>query len=327
MPISIVCESCQSRMKVRTALGGRKVKCPKCAAAVSVPSAQMPAELEAVQASRAGASQSAGAVVARPPAVERVASQKPKAAPPKAKADNDSYDDLEIVQSPPGSSPWATSSLGQRENLLVIGASIFQLSSFVYRDFAILDPQTKKRVGIANDNPGLLTQCLSFLLPLRRFLPTNLEVREDEKGPLLFRLSRVPQLLQFMVTVDVYDEKSRLLFRFKNKIFSLFGGFRVYDPDNNQIAELKMEFTPLPRIVFVMSTGESVGTIYPEGSRPAFEQGKITTSISVGRKLGSDLKISKQLKDDPRARLMLLAAVLATKFASLRGGFQGNKGR
>jgi hypothetical protein len=38
----------------------------------------------------------------KPPSVERVTSQKPMAAPPKAKTGNDGYDDLEIVQPPRG---------------------------------------------------------------------------------------------------------------------------------------------------------------------------------------------------------------------------------
>ena len=255
----------------------------------------------------------------------------PAAKSRRAAADKD-YDDLEIVRPGAGTATdglvrtWATSALGQRERLLVTRASVFQLSSLIYRDFNILDPETKQPIGVASDNPGTLVQCLRCLsfgrFSLRNFLPTNLEVREDEKGPLLFRVRRAPQWFKFFVTVEIYDGTGRLLGYFKNKLFALFGGFWVYDADDNKVAELKFQMGLPPKMMFVTAAGDALGSVYPEGARAAIEQGKVSTVVTLGRAPGLDLKISDRMKDDPAARLLMLAAVLAMQFSGISGKFR-----
>src|SRR5262249_40171858 len=145
---------------------------------------------------------------------------------------------------------------------------------------------------------------------LRNLLPTTLEVREDEEGPLLFRIRRAPQLLKWFVTVEIYDGAGGLIGYFRNKLLSLFGGFTVYDGDDQQVAELKLKMGLPPKFVFVTSAGDSMGTIYPEGAREAIEQKKTTVVMTIGRSLGLDLKVSERMKDDPTARLLMLACVL-----------------
>lgn len=45
MPISLICNGCKTKLKVRDDLAGRKVKCPRCATVLVVPAAK-PAEEE-----------------------------------------------------------------------------------------------------------------------------------------------------------------------------------------------------------------------------------------------------------------------------------------
>jgi hypothetical protein len=345
MPIRIVCPSCQARMKAPDAMAGRKTKCPKCGGPIMVTAEEKPSvprEKAATEAERGVVPRSpkpaaaAGAERRRDQsddaAVKRRPHETPAAAKSRRAAEDKDYDDLEIVRPGAGTAregpatTWATSALGQRERLLVTRGSVFQLSSLIYRDFNILDPETKQPIGVASDNPGTLVQCLRCLsfgrFSLRNLLPTNLEVREDEKGPLLFRIRRAPQWLKFFVTVEIYDGTGHLLGYFKNKIFALFGGFWVYDADDNKVAELKFQMGLPPKMMFVTAEGEALGSVYPEGARKAIEQGKVSTVVTLGRAPGLDLKISERMKDDPAARLLMLAAVLAMQFSGIGGKFR-----
>ncbi len=262
------------------------------------------------------------------PRRRRDAPPRPAAPAAKSPSADKGYDDLEIVQAASGASAttWETSELGRRERLLVTRASVFQLSALVYRDFNILDPQTKECVGVASDNPGMLVQCLRCLsfgrFSLRELLPTNLEIRETEDGPLLFRIRRSPQVFKFFVTVEIYDGASRLLGYFQSKIFSLFGGFWVYDAEDAKVAELKFQMGMPPKMTFVTRDGTALGSVYPEGAREAIEQGKVSVVMTLGRAPGLDLKVSERMKDDPTARLLMLAAVLAMQFSGIGGRFR-----
>jgi hypothetical protein len=312
-------------------MAGRKIKCPKCGGALSIVAGKTsPPRDEKAAVTR---QPKEAAPVPVPKRREDSVTRPPRQAAPAAESQSaeKGYDDLEIVRAASDASAktWETSELGQRPRLLVTRASIFRLSGLVYRDFNILDPQTKERVGVASDNPGMLVQCLRCLsfgrFSLREFLPTNLEIRETENGPLLFRIRRSPQVFQFSVTVEIYDGASRLLGYFQSKIFSLFGGFWVHDAEDAKVAELKFQMGMPPKMTFVTSEGTALGSVYPEGAREAIEQGKVSVVTTLGRSPGLDLKVSERMKDDPTARLLMLAAVLAMQFSGIGGRFQMKK--
>jgi hypothetical protein len=340
MSIPITCPGCQARMKAPDTVAGRKIKCPKCGGVVGVPGSaqvrdaapQAAPKVEKGAVSRSTKPAPPGrAEQPRTKPASAAVTPRPRETPPtkpKRPAKADGYDDLEIVRSAEDAlaQTWESSDLGQRENLLVTSGPLFSLNSLVYRDFRILDPQTKQVVGIASDNPGMLVQCLRFLnfgrFSLRAILPTNLEVREAENSPLLFRIRRAPQLVKFFVTVEIYDGQGHMLGYFKNKLFSLFGGFWVYDADDNKVAQLKFNWGMPPKMVFETASGDSLGSVYPEGARKAIEQKKVSTVVTLGRAPGLDLKVSDKLKEDPTARLLLLAAVLALQFSGIGGSFR-----
>lgn len=339
MPILLTCPACMTKLKAPESLAGRKIKCPKCGSPVAVPSGSEPRRPAAVEADRGAITRRpkeapAPAVKAKRQADEEATTREPRRRTGTAKRrrdEADDFDELEIVRPGPGRSvespaaSWETSTLGRRERLLVCQSSVFQLKSFVYRDFDILDPVTKKRVGIASDCPGLLVQCLRVLnfgrFSMRNLLPTTLEVRENEEGPLLFGLRRAPQLLKWFVTVEIYDGAGGLIGYFRNKLLSLFGGFTVYDGEDQKVAELKLQMGLPPKFVFVTADGDSMGSIYPEGAREAIEQKKTTVVTTIGRRLGLDLRVSERMRDDPTARLLMLACVLAVQFSGVGGRF------
>ena len=102
--------------------------------------------------------------------------------------------------------------------------------------YDIFDPATGKQVGIAKEKiSGLLTG-LRLILS-KKLLPTRVEVREHESDRLLFSLRRGPAF--FRSTVHIVDGSGNPLGHFKSKVFSVGGGFFVFDPDGNQVAEVK----------------------------------------------------------------------------------------
>lgn len=49
MPISVICSQCQVELKVKDTLAAKRISCPKCNSAISVPEAEIVLDLEAIQ--------------------------------------------------------------------------------------------------------------------------------------------------------------------------------------------------------------------------------------------------------------------------------------
>jgi uncharacterized protein YxjI len=102
--------------------------------------------------------------------------------------------------------------------------------------FDIFDPATAANIGIAREAIGPVLK-LFRLLVNKRFLPTLVEVRESEQGPVLLSIRRGFTLLHARVTVR--DGNGQELGYFKSKLFSLGGGFHVLDTADQPVAEIK----------------------------------------------------------------------------------------
>lgn len=101
--------------------------------------------------------------------------------------------------------------------------------------YDILDAQSQKPVALAKEKPGGWILFLRFLVN-KQMLPTTVEVRQGEEGPLLFKLHR--GFTFFRSKVDVIDGDGKRIGWFKSKILSLGGGFYVYDNQDQQLAEV-----------------------------------------------------------------------------------------
>ncbi len=297
MPIPVVCSACATKLKAPDNAAGRKTKCPKCATPIAIPGGAPVLSPQIAEPRRQAVAavppplpsppKSQRASVAPPPPplppslddVESVPDAEAitdvPASKPKKKVESGKFDDLEIVIPGPnrpgvGGGHWETSELGQRERLLVTRATGLGLRYMVYNDFFIRDPKSKDIIGVASDAPSTLVQFASLFnigsIKLRKYLPTTLEIREDEKGPLLFTLRRVPQLFRFCVVVEIFDSMGHKLGHFQSKMFSFMGGFWVYDANEAKVAELKFQMGLPPKYVFVTTDGVSMGSIYQEGT-------------------------------------------------------------
>ena len=124
--------------------------------------------------------------------------------------------------------------------------------------FDILDPKTQQRVAIARETPGGFIKFLRLLVN-KRMLPTEVTVTlGDESGPLLFRIRRPFTFLRSRVSV--YDEAGVEIGYFKSKMFSLGGGFWVYDVQDNLVAEIKGDWKGW-NFKFLGPGGEEIGLV------------------------------------------------------------------
>ena len=102
--------------------------------------------------------------------------------------------------------------------------------------YDILDPETQQKIGFAKERPGAFIHLLRLLIH-KRMLPTRVDIHEEENQPPVLSIKRGITLLRSKV--KVIDGEGTELGYFKSKVFSFGGGFRVYDPEDRQLAEIK----------------------------------------------------------------------------------------
>ncbi len=165
--------------------------------------------------------------------------------------------------------------------------------------YDIFDPESGEQVGVAKEDPGALVKTLRWLIS-KKLMPTKVEIREHPEGSLVFTIRKPVGL--FRETVEVYDADDRKIGYFKSKLFSIGGGFYVYDKNDKQFAEVKGEWT-----------GWEFRFITPDGH----EMGRVTKKWAGALKelfTSADnyvVSISDDLVDQPIAKMLLLAATIA----------------
>jgi uncharacterized protein YxjI len=162
--------------------------------------------------------------------------------------------------------------------------------------YDIFDPSTGAQIGIAREQVGLLLHVLRLLIN-KRLLPTVVEVRESETGPVLLTIRR-----SAMSRVTVQSQTGGELGRFKSKLFALRAGFRVFDTSERQVAEIKGDWK-----------GWNFRFLNADGT----EIGKVTKQwAGLGKELFTSadnyvIALDERLPMAPDAAALLLAAGLA----------------
>jgi uncharacterized protein YxjI len=102
--------------------------------------------------------------------------------------------------------------------------------------YDIVDADSGQQIGIAREEPPSWAKYLRLLVN-KGFLPTFVKVYEHEGMPPILVLHKGPSFLRS--TVTVLDGQSIEVGSFRSKLFSLGGGFFVYDTMGQQVAEVK----------------------------------------------------------------------------------------
>lgn len=164
--------------------------------------------------------------------------------------------------------------------------------------YDILDPETQQAIGIAKEEPGW-TQYLRMLVN-KQLLPTTLNVYEAGGTVPLFSIHRPMALLRTKVRVT--GAGGVPLGYFKSKIFSLGGGFWVFDNADQKVAEIKGDWKGW-NFKFLSASGTELGAVTKKWA-------------GLGKELFTSadnymISLSDHAAGSSAASLLLLAAGLA----------------
>jgi uncharacterized protein YxjI len=107
-------------------------------------------------------------------------------------------------------------------------------------NFDIYNPDNQEIIMTCREESlGLFTKLLRFT-DFKRMTPFNVEIK-TAAGEKVLTVKRGISI--FVSTVEVFDEKDRLVGMFKQKFFSIGGKFNVLDPLENILCKLKGKWT------------------------------------------------------------------------------------
>lgn len=164
--------------------------------------------------------------------------------------------------------------------------------------YDIFDFDTEEQLGVAEEEISGLIQTLRWFLS-KSWLPTLVVVR-DHEGAVVFKIRRGGFV--FRARVEVLNADNELIGYFKSKLFSLSGGFWVYDAADKQFAEVKGNLI-----------GFNYRVLTPEGE----ELGRVTKKWGGAIKelfTSADtymVEVSEDLAEQPVAKMLVLAAALS----------------
>lgn len=164
--------------------------------------------------------------------------------------------------------------------------------------YDIFDPDTQRQVGRAEENISGFKKFLRLIVN-KNLMSTSVEVT-DADGEVALSIHK--PFAFFRAKVEVRDASGEPLGYFKSKLFSLGGGFWVYDTNDNQVAEVKGDWK-----------GWNFQFVTPDGG----QIGQVTKKwAGIGKELFTSadnymVVIDDDLADQPTAKSLLLAAALA----------------
>ena len=187
--------------------------------------------------------------------------------------------------------------------------------------FTILNPDTDEEVGLAEENlptwKGWLR--LFSLGPIRfaNWFTVDMEIREEAGGPVLFTMRKLatPMPWQLTSTIEILDFRKRRIGYFKTKLFSLTGGFWLYDDEDKQVAELKGKFSfTKPRMDFLDAEGEHLGDICMS---IVDDQGKKKKGFKIiWGAIPMVMTMNEDIRDHIPTKILFLAATMASQLAT-----------
>lgn len=165
--------------------------------------------------------------------------------------------------------------------------------------YDILDPETKQKIGIAKEEPAGWAKFLRLLVN-KHFLPTRINVYEEEQKPPLFSILKPFTLLRSKISI--FNQNQSNIGYFKSKLFSLGGGFYVFDAQDRQVAEIKGDWKGW-NFKFISNTGVELGTVTKKWA-------------GIGKELFTSadnyiISIGDNAKGQPDINILLLAAGLS----------------
>jgi uncharacterized protein YxjI len=179
---------------------------------------------------------------------------------------------------------------------------------------------SKKNFEIVDENG----QSMAFAKDVTGFLPgmfgsTVIEVRETGSNELVFTVGRTGYLFK---KDQVHDGKGEMVGRYKSKMFSLSGGFHVYDKDGKHIAEIKGKMLKAEYKFLTPDRTQEMGSV-----------SRTWSGLAKSLMSGDDtygVQIDPKFAEDKNAKMLILGAALAVesifKKKKGEGGGEGGGG-
>jgi uncharacterized protein YxjI len=112
-----------------------------------------------------------------------------------------------------------------------------RVAMFKIRDtYDLLDPESGATIGLVKEETAGWARWMRLLLK-KVFLPAVVNVYEREDQPPVIWLRKGPGFIH--TNVKVSNGRGQEIGRFKSKLFTLGGGFHVYDATGQKFAEVK----------------------------------------------------------------------------------------
>ena len=165
--------------------------------------------------------------------------------------------------------------------------------------YDIMDPETGAPIGVAKEEPPGWAK-FARLVVNKHFLPTAVNVYEDEASGPLFTLKKSFTFLRAKVVVE--DARGAPFGRFESKLFTLGGGFFVVDDAGARVAEVKGDWKGW-NFKFLDSAGREIGVVTKKWA--GFGKEMFTSADNYM------IALSDDAPRGPQAAALLLAAGLA----------------
>lgn len=165
--------------------------------------------------------------------------------------------------------------------------------------YDIFDPATGNQIGVAKEEPGGMIKYLRLVIN-KLLLPNKINVYDNADQSIVFSIQKPFSL--FRSKVSVFNRNGNCLGFFQSKVFTIGGGFWVFDSANNKVAEIKGDWKGW-NFQFIGADGRAIGTITKKWAGAAKEL--FTTADNYVISMNEDEKL------DPDRVALLLAAGLA----------------
>jgi uncharacterized protein YxjI len=170
-----------------------------------------------------------------------------------------------------------------------------------HHTYDIYDADTEEQIGLADESISAVKQLMRWFVS-KQLMGTRIEVREKPDDSLVFTISRAGYI--FRSRVEVHDAQGTLVGYFKSKLVSWSGGFYVYDGNGRQFAEVKGNLTGFKYRILTPDGAVELGRVSKQWKGLTRE---IFTSADTYL-----VEINQDLDDQPLAKMLVLAAALAT---------------
>ncbi|HYH05368.1 MAG TPA: phospholipid scramblase-related protein [Bacillota bacterium] len=166
-------------------------------------------------------------------------------------------------------------------------------------EYEIYMPETNQQIGVAKEEPGGMIKLLRLLIN-KILLPNKVNVYDTYDQKVLFTMQKPFSL--FSSKVSVTSGSGENLGYFQSKVFTIGGGFRVFDPSDRQVAEIKGDWKGW-NFKFLNESGAEIGTITKKWA-------------GIGKELFTSadnyiIALNETQTFEPKQVILLLAAGLA----------------